>query len=209
MNWVDGILLILLLSSVIVGSKKGLIRELMAFVVFFVAIVVTVNYVDNFAVWVYEQVGGSPLISAFLSFILLIALSYAVFKLLGQIFYKIADIKKPKTRDQMGGALVGFLRGWAAVGFLTFLTFLLPMPDGFYADFEASYFGPVVAKTVPLMYEGTSVTHPNNPNFIEKIEKALVVESGEQTMLSEDRADVHRAMYQIDRFFNLNRDDET
>ena len=39
MNWIDGILLVLLLASVIVGSKKGLIRELMAFLVFFVAII--------------------------------------------------------------------------------------------------------------------------------------------------------------------------
>ena len=37
MNWVDAVLVVLLLASVIVGSKKGLIRELMAFAVFFAA----------------------------------------------------------------------------------------------------------------------------------------------------------------------------
>ena len=35
MNWIDAVLIVLLLASVIVGSKKGLIREFMAFVVFF------------------------------------------------------------------------------------------------------------------------------------------------------------------------------
>ena len=64
MNWVDGILLLVLLASVILGSKKGLIRELMAFIIFFTAVIVSVNYIDRFAVWVYEQIGGSPLISA-------------------------------------------------------------------------------------------------------------------------------------------------
>ena len=61
MNWVDGVLIILLLSSVIVGARKGLIRELMAFVVFFVAIIISVNYLDRFAVWVYDKSGFSPL----------------------------------------------------------------------------------------------------------------------------------------------------
>ena len=51
MNWVDAVLIVLLLASVIVGSKKGLIRELTAFVVFFAAIIISVNYIDDFAVW--------------------------------------------------------------------------------------------------------------------------------------------------------------
>ena len=66
MNWIDGILIALLLAMVIIGSKKGLIRELMAFVVFFAAVIFSITYIDNFAVWVYEQLGGSPLVSAFL-----------------------------------------------------------------------------------------------------------------------------------------------
>ena len=207
MNWVDGVLIALLLASVIVGSKKGLVRELMAFVIFFAALIFSVNYLDNFAVWVYQQVGGSPLISAFLSFAILLALSYVVFKLLGYLFYRVADIKSAKRRDQMGGAIIGFLRGWAAIGFITFLAFLLPMPDRFYTDFEDSFIGPTVAKTLPLMYEGTKVVHPNNPNFIEKIENTLIntpstANSGGD-MMTEDRAEVYRVMYQIDRFFNL------
>ncbi len=206
MNWVDGVLIVVLLASVIVGSKKGLIREIMAFVVFFAAIIFSVNYIDNFAVWVYQKLGGSPLISAFLSFAILIAVSYAVFKLLGLLFYKVADIKSLKKRDQMGGAMIGFLRGWATIGFLTLLVFLLPMPDSFYTDFEESFFGPTVAKTVPLIFETTAVIHPKNPNFIEKMENTLIVEptqSGGQSMLSEDRTDAYRVMYQIDRFFNI------
>jgi len=207
MNWVDAVLVVLLLASVIVGSKKGLIRELMAFAVFFAAIIFSVNYIDSFVIYVYDKLGGSPLISAFLAFAILLAASYAAFKLLGLLFYRIADIKTGKKRDQMGGALVGFLRGWAAVGFLTFLAFLLPLPDQFYIDFEASFFGPTVAKTVPLMYEATSPLHPNRPSFMDQMENTLVIapaqRSSRKDTLSEDRAEVHRVMYQLDRFFNL------
>lgn len=207
MNWVDGLLAVILLASVIVGSKKGLIRELMAFAVFFAAIVVSINYIDNFVVYVHDKLGGSPLTSAFLSFILLLAGTYAAFKLLGMLFYRVADIKGIKRRDQMGGALIGFLRGWTAIGFLTFLAFLLPLPDQFYVDFEDSFFGPTVAKTVPLMYEATSMLHPNSPSFMDQLENTLVIAPsrsgpGNQPN-SKERAEVLHVMYQLDRFFNL------
>lgn len=207
MNWIDIVLLVLLLASVIVGSKKGLIRELMAFIIFFTAIIFSINYIDQFAVWVYEKIGGSPLVSAFLSFIILIALSYATFKLLGILFYKIANLKQSGRKDQMGGAFIGFLRGWIAVGFLTFVSFLLPLPDAFYLTFEQSMFGPAVAKTIPIIYEGTSKIHPNSPNFMLQIEKTLLDTPGKTSagsMLDKDRVEVHRVLYQIEKFFTSN-----
>lgn len=206
MNWVDAVLIILLLAAVIIGSKKGLIRELTATVVVFASIILTVEYIDRLTVWLYQNVGGSPLVAAFLAFILLLAATYAVFKLLAMAFYRVADLKTNKKRDQMGGALVGFVRGWVAVGFLTFLVFLLPMPDGFYEDFDASFFGPTIAKTIPLIYEGSSPVHPKSTSFIEKIETTLLTlpesSSSGKKMLSEDRTELHKVMYQIDRFFN-------
>jgi len=210
MNWIDAVLGLLLLTAVIIGSKKGLVREISAFLVFFAAIVLTVNYIDKLVVYIYDSLGTSILVSAFLSFVLLLAVSYGLFKGLGWLFYKVADIKTVKKRDQMGGALVGFLRGWAAVGFLTFVTFLLPLPEKFYTYFEASFFGPTVAKTVPLIFESTSMLHPGHPSFIQQIENTLVVAPGEKSSARElgtdDRADVFRVMYQIDRFFSLESD---
>ena len=207
MNWIDGILIVLLLASVIVGSKKGLIRELMAFIVFFTAIIVSVNYIDDFAVWVYNKLGGSPLISALLSFVILIAISYAAFKILGLLFYKVANIKQVGRRDQMGGALIGFLRGWVAVGFLTLLVFLVPMPDNFYTAFESSFFGPAVAKTVPLMFDGTSKLHPKTPDFMSQMEKTLMLDpaSGGDSM-DDDRTDVYRTLYRMEKFFTTGLD---
>lgn len=209
MNWVDGVLIALLLASVIVGSKKGLIRELMAFAVFFGALIVSVSQLDRLSVLIFDKLGGSPLIAAFLAFFILLAGSYAAFKLLGILFYKVAAIKGVGKSDQIGGAFVGFLRGWIAIGFVTMLAFLLPMPDRFYTDFESSLFGPTVAKTIPLLYNQTAAIHPRSPDFIEQIESALLVGSASSSgrdILSEDRAEVYRVMYQIDRFFS-NRDD--
>lgn len=205
MNWIDFVLIALLLASVIVGSKKGLVRETSAFLVFFVAVVVSVMYIDTFAVWVHEQFDGSPLVTAFLSFTILLAGSYAAFKLAGLAFYKVANIKSMGKQDQMGGALVGLLRGWVAVGFLTFLVFLLPLPDTFYTAFEASFLGPTIARTVPLIYEKTSPIHSQPTSFMDKVESALLYESttsrSTSKSMDDDRIEVHRALYQMEKFF--------
>ena len=203
MNWIDGILIAILLAMVIVGSKKGLIRELLAFVVIFSAVIVSINYIDDFAVWVNSQLSVSPLVSAFLSFIILLAMTYAVFKVLGLLFYRLADLKKMGKRDQMGGALVGFLRGWVAASFITFLTFLMPMPDNYYISFSESFFGPAIAKTVPLMFNTTSAVHPKTPTFMQQMEETLLhPEMTTAGMLSEDRQQVHQALRNLDLYFN-------
>ena len=210
MNWIDFVLIALLLTAVIVGSKKGLVREISAFVIFFAAIILTVNYVDYFAVWVYDRIGGSPLISAFISFVLLAGASYGFFKLLAWLFYKVASIKSQGKQDQVGGAIVGLFRGWVMIGFMTFVVFFLPLPESFYTAFDGSFLGKLAAKTVPLMYEGTKIMHPGNPTFMGKVENTLMGSQAKgksaptgKSDMGQDREQVYRVMYQIDRFFNI------
>lgn len=209
MNWVDFVLIAALLTAIIVGYKKGLVRELSAFVLFFAALILTVSSLDKFAVWTNDKFGGSPLVAAFISFILLLGLSYGLFKLLGWIFYKVASIKSNGRPDQIGGAIVGLIRGWVTVGTVTVLLFMLPMPDRFYNDFDTSFFGHAIAKTVPVVYESTRMVKPEAPTFMEKMESTLITSptkgknsSKHQKNLDSSREQVYRVMYQMDRFFN-------
>ncbi|UCD17037.1 MAG: CvpA family protein [Candidatus Zixiibacteriota bacterium] len=207
MNWIDIILLILLVAAIIVGSKKGLIREIMALAVLTATVIVSVNYIDIIATKIYEVLGGSPLVTAIISFVLLLAIIYAVFKLLGIMFYRVANLQKLGKKDQLGGAFVGAVRGWVIISFVVFVVFLMPMPERFYDDFGESFLGPTFAKTLPLLYESTSGLHPENNNFMEKVERTLLLRpspgmsESQQFRLSEDREQVYRVIYQIDRFF--------
>ena len=207
MNWVDIVLLVLLVAAVIIGSKKGLIRELMALAVLAATVIVTINYIDIIAAKIYEQLGGSPLITAILSFIILLAFIYAVFKIMGILFYKFANLQSLGKKDQLGGALVGAVRGWLIISFLCFMIFLFPMPDKFYVEFDNSFLGPSFAKTLPIIYEGTSTLHPNNPDFMQKVEKTLLqspsgdLSAEDRADLSENREQVYRVIYRMDKIF--------
>jgi len=208
MNWIDVVLLILLVAAVIVGSKKGLIRELMALAILCATVIVSINYIDIIAEKIYAQLGGSPLVTAILSFVVLLAIVYAAFKLLGILFSRVANLQKLGKKDQLGGALVGAIRGWVIISFVVFLVFLIPMPEKFYVDFESSFLGPSFAKTLPVMYETTAGLHPNNPNFMNKVERTLLqqptgdLSAEDQQDLSLSREQVYRIMFQIDKHFS-------
>lgn len=206
MNWIDIVIIALLLASIIIGAKKGMVREISALLIFLAAGITSIATIDRFAAWLTEQMGMSSLISTFFSFMLLLAISYAAFKLAGLLFYKIASLKSMGKQDQMGGALVGFVRGWVAVGFLVMLTFLLPMPEKFYASFEKSFIGPLAAKTVPLIYESTSLIHPKSPSFIDKMQTTILASQGP---LDSGKQDAYRVLYQMERFFTLGGDKTT
>ncbi len=207
MNWVDIVLLVLLVAAVIIGSKKGLIRELMALAILAATVIVSINYIDIIATKIYEQLGGSPLITAILSFIVLLAFIYAVFKIMGIIFFKIANLQSLGRKDQLGGALVGAIRGWLIISFIVFLVFLMPMPDKFYVEFDNSFLGSSFAKTLPIIYEGTSPLHPNNPDFMQKVENTLLQQPGgdisaiDRNELSKNREQVYKVIYRIDKTF--------
>jgi len=207
MNWIDIVLLVLLIAAVIVGSKKGLIRELTALIVLSAAVIISVNYIDVISIKIYEMVGTSVLVTAILSFIILIAFIYAAFKLLGILFKKIANLQQLGKKDQLGGAFVGALRGWLIISFALFIVFLMPMPERFYTDFEESFLGPSFAKTLPLMYETTAGLHPDNTNFMEKVENTLLQRpssgssESQKFRMAEDREQVYKIIYQMDRFF--------
>ncbi len=125
---------------------------------------------------------------------------------MGMLFYKIANLQKLGKKDQLGGALVGALRGWVIISFVVFVVFLMPMPERFYADFGESFLGPTFARTLPLLYEGSSGLHPGNADFMEKVERTLLYQPSSGTTQQfdfneEDREQVYRVIYQIDRFF--------
>lgn len=203
MNIVDYILLALLLAMVIVGSKKGLIREMAAFFTLLPSIIVSILLMDSVTVLVYERLGGSPLVVAFLSFIVLLGMVYATFKLIGMGIARVIKMQKKGKTDQMGGAFMGFARGWVLISFIFFLLFLLPMPAGFYLAVENSFFGPTLIKTIPVLFESSAPLHPKNPSFFAKVESALTLQKSGKTVPPEEISNVDLVLYQIHRFFNL------
>jgi membrane protein required for colicin V production len=173
MNWFDIALVAILLITMMIGSKKGLIRELMAFFALVLGVVITTNNVDFIALEVARHINASPMVIAVISFIVMLVVLYGVFRLAGFVFYKVGDLKKSAKRDRVGGAVMGAVRGWVILGFVLFLITLLPMPGAYYRAVDESILTGPMMRTMPLLFDGTAALHPRSADFVRTIEESI------------------------------------
>ncbi len=173
MNWFDIALVTVILITMVIGSKKGLIRELMGFFALALGVIVTVNNIDLIALEIAKHIDASPMIIAIVSFAVLLAVLYGLFRLAGFVFYKVGEIQKLGKRDKVGGAVMGAVRGWTLIGLGLFLVTMLPMPEAYYRAVDDSILTQPMMRTLPLLFDGTAPLHPKSGSFIEKIEESI------------------------------------
>jgi uncharacterized membrane protein required for colicin V production len=173
MNWFDIALITLVLITMAIGSKRGLVREMMGFFALVLGVIVTVNNIDFLALEIARHIDASPMIIAVISFIVLLAILYGVFRLAGIVFYKVGDINKLGKKDKVGGAVMGAVRGWLLLGLLLFMVTILPMPGAYYRAVDSSILTEPMMRTLPLLFDGSRPLHPRSGTFVEKIEQSI------------------------------------
>jgi membrane protein required for colicin V production len=199
MNWVDYLLLALLVVTMIFGTRRGVIREVMGLVAFGVGIVFATHYIDWLSYTLTRKMALSPVLVSFVGFVVLVVFVFLVFRILALLFYRIASVGKLGKVDHVGGALAGLLRGWLMLGFLLFLILYLPLPQSTLDSIDDSFLAPGMRNTVPVLYEATAVVHPSNDRFIDKVRAALNVEPGRYAANPDDQRLQRRRIRELER----------
>ena len=199
MNWVDYVLLALLVVSMIFGSRRGTIRESMGLIAFMVGLVFATHYIDWLAYSLTRRMALSPVLVSFVGFVILVVLVFLVFRIMALLFYRVASVGRLGKVDHLGGALAGLLRGWLMLGFLLFLMLYLPLPGRTIADIDESFLAPGMRGAVPFLYESSAFLHPSNDRFIVKIRAALDVEPGRYADNPDDQRLQRRRIRELER----------
>lgn len=165
--------LIFVVAFMSIGSKRGFVRELMGFFVICAAIVITTGKLDFVAIEISGAIGTSPLTTAIIAFVLVLGLTFALFKLTAKLIYKLIEVQKLGQRDKYGGAIVGAIRGWLVVGTVLFLTVLLPLPRAYYDLLDNSVLATSSLRSVQYLYDLSNPLHPNWPSFLSQVEYTL------------------------------------
>ncbi|MGD9108435.1 MAG: CvpA family protein [Gammaproteobacteria bacterium] len=108
-NWFDYLLTILLLISVVAGFRQGFVKGLVAVIIWLAALLVSLLFVDNIAVYVVKVI-PSVSWSYFISFIFLVL----VILILGSIlYYAIRWVGRfgDNIIGGLFGAIFGFIKG--------------------------------------------------------------------------------------------------
>jgi len=179
MNWVDYVLLALLLVAIFIGSKRGIFSGIMGTIGLFLGVIVSINYVDAVTLRVLSHMEVSPVVVSFFCLIFLFTLVYLVVKILAFLFYKVASLNPLGRIDKFGGAIFGIFQGWVVLGFFLVLLIFPPLPLSLVNKIDTSFFGPLIRGSIPLIYQESSFLHPQNTSFVEKLKVALREESPE------------------------------
>jgi membrane protein required for colicin V production len=173
MNWLDIIIAVGLIAGVVLGFRRGFIREVTGLLGLIVGVIIAVNYVDWLSAKFLTHMRVSPHVVSFFSFILLFAAVFLSFKILGFLFYRIGSLTPLGKLDRMGGGIVGFVQAWIITGFMLLILMFFPLPQGFLRATDNSFFAPIMRGTIPMIYEETTILHPKSTSFISQISKSL------------------------------------
>lgn len=174
MNWVDYIILGLLLVALIIGVRRGLFHGINGLLGLAFGIIISITYVDFVTQRVLLRMRISPVMVTFGSLVILFVLTYLVFKILGYLFYKFAELKPLGRIGRISGAVFGVFEGGIVIGFILILFMFVPLPGKVVSDLDSSFFAPGLRGAIPFIYEESTFIHPKSPSFVGKMKKALL-----------------------------------
>jgi len=124
MNWLDWVLLIILVSNLFSGFAGGLIYKIGTTTGGLIGLVVAGRYYNVFN-------GGSviQLISFLVIFGLVSNLTGLFFKILNRVFNLVAIIPGMKTLNRLGGGLLGMVEGAFFMGLILIFINQLSLPE--------------------------------------------------------------------------------
>ncbi len=181
MNWIDFVLMGLLLAAIIIGARRGVFSGLMGIIGLTSGVIFSINYSDQISARFLSHMKVSTVMVVFMAFIVVFVMVYVGIKLLGYFFYKFASLKPLGGVDAVGGAILGIFQGWIVLGVMLFLLIFLPLPDSFVAKLDSSFFAPGMRGVVPMIYDETTFLHPESPSLVDKLKTALRAEPGKSS----------------------------
>jgi hypothetical protein len=192
MNWIDIVLVILLLAAIVIGSRRGFFSGIMGILGLITGIIFSINYMDRITAKFLSHMRVSPVMVVFVSVIVVFVLVYMAIKFFGYLFYKFADLKPLGNLDKV-------------LGFLLFLLIFMPLPESFVAKLDSSFFAPGMRGVVPMIFDESTFLHSQHPNLVEQVKKTLTSKSARSSLkgggLSDQGPSVSRIIKSMEDYF--------
>lgn len=109
MNWLDALLILLILTGVGIGFLQGLIRQVLNFLSLYVALAMASYFHLGLGDWLQFLAGNiSPEVKVVFSFLTLLTFGYIVLIALSQRAFPETSLEGLRMMDQLGGLILGF-----------------------------------------------------------------------------------------------------
>ncbi len=128
MNWLDIVIIIVVLGFAVSAYSAGLIREVVTLVAIFLGIVIAGLLYDDLAMDVLVFIDSKEAALA-ISFLILFGAVYLLGQLSAYILKRVASLLMLGWADHLGGALFGLIKGLIVVEVLLILFAAWTMPS--------------------------------------------------------------------------------
>lgn len=166
-NWVDVLIICLMVRTVFVGAKSNILVELLMLVGALCSTFITLHYYGRFGNWLNKNIFLPSTIQDLFAFILIWLTVQVVFKLIISGWSLVFKVEAQPAINEWGSAIVSAVRGIVACGLL-FVFLMLSGNDYIKRISQQSFTGFYLADFSPrvyrLMYEGlVSRFFPDEP----------------------------------------------
>ncbi len=161
-NWVDVLVVILIIRISYVAFQEGLSREIFPFLGVMATLTGSLHYYEKIGFLISKDLFNlSPEISNFLSFVILAIIITLIFKLLKVLVDKIIKVEWHPFIERFGGLLIGLARAAITTSLILMIIALVPVPYLQKSIRDKSVSGMYFLKIGPLAYSKVYKFLPN------------------------------------------------
>ncbi|MEA3485414.1 MAG: CvpA family protein [Candidatus Aerophobetes bacterium] len=176
LNWLDIVIIMLVVLFMIRGAMKGLFREAFGLGGVFLGIIIAINRYEGVAEVLMREFNKSstisPTMTNIISFIIIFIGIALLCSLIGVTLHKASKYSLVKGLDQGGGFLLGLFEGSLICSLILILLSISPLSEKASEWTGNSLFSPYLIKGAPVVYDRVvSIVPGKAKKFMEKLNK--------------------------------------
>jgi uncharacterized membrane protein required for colicin V production len=182
LNWVDVVVVIILIRIGYVALKNGLVLELFKFLGTILATYLSLHYYIIFSEYLGSRMGLKNIPWEFLvllSFIILAILGYLILVVLRKIFSRLIKLEAVPKLNKWGGFILGIARAFLSISLIMFILIISGrsyLKESVKASYSGSYLFSIATSTYTSLWNGIMSKFMPVEKFnktIPEIQKAL------------------------------------
>ncbi len=155
-NWVDILIVILLIRTSYIGARTGLSTEIFKMIGVLLGLFFGMKYYSLIGSWMASKVSFPPEVSEGIAFLILFLISILSLKLLSLGLQKIVKLTFADKLNKWGGFVIGLLRGGLILSILFAFFGIIQIDYLVKSVEERSLTGPAIQKIAPFTYQAIS-----------------------------------------------------
>jgi len=153
-NWVDILVVILMLRISYVAFRDGLSHEIFSLIGSILVMVLAMRYYPVFGSSISSNMMNMPIeLANFLSFLVLVAASGFIVRLLRVVLDKIVKVQWHPLIEKFGGLAVGIMKAYVIAGIVLMTLSLMPLSYLQWSIKDKSLTGKYILRAGPEIYD--------------------------------------------------------